>query len=167
MSSDTFKIATGFLAEIDGEFPVTRKFLERLPADKLSWKPHEKSMSAGTLALHIAELSGAILAMGMQDSCEVPDLSNREEAKTVAQILTAFADSERRLRADLPTISDRRMHESVLITQDGRALATLPRVGFLRTILLNHLYHHRGQFGVYLRLIGCAVPASYGPSGDE
>lgn len=167
MSNDTYKIATGFMAELDAELPITRAFLERLPDSKLLWKPHEKSMTAGQLAIHIARVPGAILGMGMQDSAEVPDLSNREQPTSTAAILTALDESINHVKKGLITISDQRMHENIRITKDGKELMVAPRVGFLRRVMLNHLYHHRGQFGVYLRLLGCSVPASYGPSGDE
>lgn len=167
MNNSTFRITTGFLAEIDGEFPTTRKFLERLSQKDLLWKPHEKSMTAGQLALHIAQLPELLIAMGIKNSAEVPDLSNREQPSSVTQILSALSSSEQKVREVLPSITDESMHESVRLTKDGKDLAVLPRVAFLRTVMLNHWYHHRGQFGVYLRLLGCFVPSSYGPSGDE
>jgi uncharacterized damage-inducible protein DinB len=71
------------------------------------------------------------------------------------------------LRQTLPTIDDGRMRDTFRMVQDGRTLMSLPRAAFLRNVMLNHWYHHRGQLGVYLRLLGAAVPSSYGPSGDE
>jgi len=167
MSNETFNITNGLLAEFDGEIRTTRKALERLPQDKLLWKPHQKSMTAGQLALHIAELPSGVLSMGIKNSSEVPDLSHPTQPESVTQVLSALNSSESQVRDLLPTISDRAMHEDIRITKDGVDVMVLPRVAFLRLIMLNHWYHHRGQFSVYLRLLGCSVPSAYGPTADE
>lgn len=160
--------AASFLAEFEAELATTRKFLERLPSDRLTWKPHEKSMTAGQLALHIAQVPMDVLAMSMHDESAPPDLSKPNEQPTsVAAILSSLDQTAKFVRDTLPTISDQRMSQMFKIAAGGKTLFTAPREMFLRRIMLNHWYHHRGQLGVYLRLLGAKVPSSYGPSGDE
>jgi uncharacterized damage-inducible protein DinB len=160
-------IAQSMLQEFEQELRTTRKFLERLPGDKLTWRPHEKSMTAGQLALHIAETPRGVLSMAMQDQASPPDFSTRQQPANPREVLNALDRSAEFLRQTLPTIDDQRMNATFTVVQDDRTLMTVPRAAFLRSIMLNHWYHHRGQFGVYLRLLGAAVPPSYGPSGDE
>jgi len=159
-------IARAMLNEFEQELSTTRKFLERVPEDKLTWQPHPKSMTAGQLALHIAQTPARALDLCRGDQEEVPG-TTREQPATLRVILHALDRSAAHLRETLPGISDERMHQSFSILQNGRIIMSLPRAAFLRSIMLNHWYHHRGQLGVYLRLLGAKVPSSYGPSGDE
>lgn len=161
-------IAQAFLAEFERELPTTRRFLERVPADNLTWKPHPKSMSAGQLALHIAQTPLGVLNMVATDVASPPDMSQeRETPVSVASILKALDESAAYVRQTLPTWDDRRMAKNVDITVQGHTVMSAPREIMVRNIMLNHVYHHRGQLGVYLRLLGASVPVSYGPSGDE
>jgi uncharacterized damage-inducible protein DinB len=161
-------IAEAFLSEFENEARTTRKFLERLPADKLTWKPHEKSMSAGELALHIAATPAGVLEMALKDEAAPPNFGGpRPQPTSVEEVLRVLEASIATVRQRLPTIDDRRMQSEFKVTKDGTVLMAMPRAAFLRNILLNHWYHHRGQFGVYLRVLGAKVPSSYGPSGDE
>ena len=167
MTETAATIAEFMLAEFEQELKTTRKFLERAPESKLTWKPHEKSMTLGQLALHIAQVPAGVLGMAMQDQAAPPDVSNRPQPANLREVLGALDHSAAFVRQRLPMVDDTRMHEMFVIAQGGKALMTVPRVSFLRSIMLNHWYQHRGQFGVYLRLVGAKVPSSYGPSGDE
>jgi uncharacterized damage-inducible protein DinB len=167
MSNETYNIATGFLGEFNGEITTTRKFLQRVSTETLSWKPNVKSMSMGQLAIHIAQVPNSVITMALKDSAEIPDLSHFEEAGSTVQILDALNLSETNVRELLTTISDKRMHEEMHLTKDGITIMTLSRVGFLRLAMLNHWYHHRGQLSVYFRLLGQSVPSAYGPTADE
>jgi uncharacterized damage-inducible protein DinB len=161
-------IATALLAEFEQELGTTRRFLERVPGDQLQWQPHEKSMTAGQLALHIAETPEGVLRMCEQDEAPVPDFSGgRPQPASLDDVLAALDQSAEFVRETLPTIDDGRMRANFRIVQNGKTVLSMPREAFLRSIMLNHWYHHRGQLGVYLRLLGQAVPSSYGPSGDE
>jgi uncharacterized damage-inducible protein DinB len=163
-----YGISSAMLAEFEAELATTRKFLERVPAEKLAWRPHEKSMTAGQLALHVAQVPLGVLTMAMQDAAPPPNFAGgRQQPATVREVLDAMEQSAAFVRQTLPTLDDRRMNETFKVVVEGRTLLALPRAAFLRNILLNHWYHHRGQLGVYLRLCGAKVPASYGPSGDE
>ncbi|MGH9416135.1 MAG: DinB family protein [Terriglobales bacterium] len=160
-------IAEALLAEFEQQAPVTRRFLERLPEGKLGWQPHPKSMTAGQLALHLATVPGGAVRSAGQDPSPLPDFIFPAPA-SVAAILGAFDDSNATVRELLPKFSDASMNESWrLVAADGRELRAMPRMAFVRNIMLNHWYQHRGQFSVYLRLLGVAVPSSWGPSADE
>ena len=161
-------IADSFLAEFEAEAVTTRKFLERLPEDKLTWTPHEKSMTAGQLALHLAASPGLLIEMARQDECPPPDFNQpNPQPASCQEILSALDKSIAGVREGLGNIDDQKMQGMWKIAADGREVMSMPRAALLRSVLLNHWYHHRGQFAVYLRLLGAAVPASYGPSRDE
>jgi uncharacterized damage-inducible protein DinB len=161
-------LAETYLAEFEQESKTTRKFLERLPDDKLLWKPHEQSMTAGQLVLHIAMSPGGVVTIAELDEFVVPDFSQpNPQPESTQQILDTFESSCALVGEKLLKFSDEQMQSIWRMTKAGRDLLAIPRAMMLRTILLNHTYHHRGQFGVYLRLLGAKVPSSYGPSGDE
>ena len=160
-------IAQGMLAEFEHEVKTTRKFLERIPGDQLNWRPHERSMTAGELAVHIASIPGAILKIALDDEGSPPSGSTRGVPESVEQLVERLDESAAFVRTNLPTLDDARMMQTYKFTAGGRTLLEVPRAAFLRTVLFNHWYHHRGQLGVYLRLLGAKVPSSYGPSGDE
>lgn len=162
------EIATSLLAEFEQELGTTRKFLQRVPEGRLAWRPHEKSMTTGQLALHIAQTPQGVLRLSEPDEAAPPDFSKgRSQPATLREVLNALDETAAFVRQTLPTIDDARMRETFRVVQNGKTLMSLPRAAFLRSIMLNHWYHHRGQLGVYLRLLGMAVPSSYGPSGDE
>jgi len=159
-------LAQSMLAEFEAQAPVTRRFLERLPEDKLTWKPHEKSMSAGQLGLHIARVPGAIVRFVQQNPGQAPNV-NFPQPSGVQEILDAFEQSIGVVRSALPQFDDASMQETWRMVQGDRELLAVPRAQFLRDIMLSHWYQHRGQFSVYLRLLNVAVPSSWGPSADE
>lgn len=161
-------IAEQLLAEFNAEAVTTRKFLERVPADKLEWKAHPKSMAIGELALHMATFPGRVVQMGCQDEFVVPDFNRMTTMPAnLEEILTTFEASVVTVRQVLPTVTDEKMQQIWKMKVAGKDVLTIPRYWVFRNILLNHNYHHRGQLGVYLRLLGAQVPSAYGPSGDE
>ena len=163
-------IAQSLLEEFERELGTTQTFLERIPADRLTWRPHEKSMTAGQLALHIAQVPFGVLNLSLAAEANAPNVgADRKQPQTLHEVFDALDAGAAYVRQTLPAIDDARMRSTFTVTQSpgGRTLMSLPRADFLRAILLNHWYHHRGQLGVYLRLLGAAVPSSYGPSGDE
>lgn len=161
-------VASLFLQEFEQESRTTLRFLERTPEDKLNWRPHEKSMTVGQLALHIAAAPSAIIEMAVRNDVAAPDFSRpAPQPANKAEIMAAFAKSVSAVKQSLPAISDAAMQETWRALRGDKVLFEMPRAAFVRSILLNHIYHHRGQFGVYLRLLGAQVPSSYGPSADE
>jgi uncharacterized damage-inducible protein DinB len=159
-------IAQSLLAEFEAQAPLTRKFLERLPNDKLTWKPHPRSMTAGQLAYHLAFVPGGIVRGAQMNQITPPDFQLPQPA-TVQEILDTFDQSVAIVREVLPSFDDAAMNATWRIVAGDREIAAMPRVAFLRNIMLNHWYQHRGQFGVYLRLLDIPVPATWGPSADE
>jgi uncharacterized damage-inducible protein DinB len=159
-------IAQELLAEFEAQAPVTRKFLERLPENKLTWKPHPRSMTAGQLAYHLALVPGGGVKGAQMNQIAPPDFQFPQPA-TVQEVLDAFEQSIATVREVMPGFDDAAMNATWRIVAGDREIAAMPRVAFLRNIMLNHWYQHRGQFCVYLRLLDVAVPSSWGPSADE
>ena len=160
-------IADMLISELEREAKTTRRVLERVPDDKLTWKPHVKSMSLGRLAQHVATIPGAISGMAMFDSYDVEKFSEPPELESRAAILAAFDESLAQAKTNLAAADDAAMMKNWSFNMGGKPIMTVPRIGVYRAILLNHLYHHRGQLTVYLRLLDVPVPSIYGPSADE
>jgi uncharacterized damage-inducible protein DinB len=161
-------MAESFLAELDQEAATTRRVLERVPNDKLGWKPHAKSMSLGQLSLHIAMIPGAIAGLLAKDGLDMADVKfEAPAAKTAAELLPALDESVKAAKQMLNGLDDHKAMATWKLTKDGKEVFAAPRIGVARTIMLNHWYHHRGQLSVYLRLLDVPVPSIYGPSADE
>jgi uncharacterized damage-inducible protein DinB len=160
-------IAESLLAEFEVQAPITRRFLERLPEDKLSWKPHAKSMSAGQLAFHLAMVPGGVVRFAQNNPAEAPKFANLPQPVSQKEILDKLEESIGLVRNFLPKFDDAAMTEIWRLVADGKDVMSQPRGEFLRDVMLSHWYQHRGQFSVYLRMLDVAVPASWGPSGDE
>lgn len=160
-------LVESLLAEFEAQAPITRKFLERLPEDRLTWKPHEKSMSAGQLGLHIARVPGGSVRFVQQNPAQAPNFNNIPQPASVGEILGVFEESIAMVRIALPQFGDAGLRETWRMVQGDQVLLSIPRAQFLRDIMLNHWFQHRGQLSVYLRLLNVAVPASWGPSADE
>ncbi len=160
-------IAQTLLAEFEGQAPITRKFLERLPEDKLTWKPHNKSMSAGQLAYHLAFVPGGVVRFVQNNPAPAPEFGSFPQPATRQEILKTFEESIAAVRSTLPKYDDTAMKETWRLIADGQEVLAQPRAEFLRDVMLSHWYQHRGQFSVYLRMLDVPVPASWGPSADE
>jgi uncharacterized damage-inducible protein DinB len=160
-------IAQAMLAEFETQAPVTRRFLERLPEDKLTWQPHEKSMTAGQLAYHIASVPAGIVRFAQNNPAQVPDFAGFPQPASCREILQTFDEGLAVAREILPTIDDAEMAETWRLMAGGKEVLAQPRALFLRDVMFSHVYQHRGQFSVYLRILNIPVPASWGPSADE
>lgn len=161
-------IAQGMLMELAHEAPMTRGKIERVPDDKLDFKPHEKSMSIRQLIGHIAESPGWGLVMIEQDAFDMnPDEYKVFEPASVKEAVETFDKNIAAVKAALEGKSDEYMHETWKMSVKGNPVMEAPRVAALRGFLLNHMVHHRAQLGVYLRLNDIPLPQIYGPSADE
>jgi uncharacterized damage-inducible protein DinB len=160
-------IKDGLLAEFDHEMGTTRRLLERVPDDRLQWKPHDKSMALGELATHLTNLPnwGSIILNERSF-----DLANSPPPppprSSCAEIVEAFDRAVRDTRA-LMAKSDGEYSELWALKRGGHDVFAMPRVAAFRTFVINHVIHHRGQLSVYLRLNGVMVPPIYGPTADE
>lgn len=159
-------IAEAMIAELNQEAVSTRRLFERLPEDKLSWRPHPKSFSLGQLSLHIARLPAGVAMMAAKDVSEPPSLA-QEEPKSRTEILQAFEQAIGSATEILSSLDDQKMMGNWSMKAGEISIMSLPRINLLRAALLNHLYHHRGQLSVYLRLLDVPLPSIYGPTADE
>lgn len=156
------------IGELNEEAEATRRVLERVPEDRLSWRPHPKSMSLGELALHVAQTPGGVAELLNGPTAEPPDFSgSRPQAGSRAELLSSFEESVANATSKLSAWGDEALEAEWRMTRGEDTLMALPRGKMVRAIMLNHLYHHRGQLLVYLRLLDVPVPAVYGDSADE
>jgi len=155
------------LPEFDHEMANTRKSLERVPENKLGWKPHQKSMTLGGLATHLATINHWTDAILGQESFDVANAPPNPELKSRADMLGAFDQNTTAARKAIAGASDEQLMKPWSLLASGKPVFTLPRIAVLRSFILNHTIHHRAQLGVYLRLNDVPVPSIYGPSADE
>lgn len=160
------RIIDTLLQELDQEAQTTRRVLERVPDAHLGWKPHPKSMTLGELALHVATTPGGVAEIAAQPSVQLPKFT-RPQAASAAEALSALTDSVAKAKQLLGGMDDATLLATWKLLDGEREVMALPRVAFLRAIMLNHWYHHRGQLSVYLRQLNVPVPSIYGPSADE
>jgi uncharacterized damage-inducible protein DinB len=156
------------LNEFQRECATTRRVLDRVPADKLDWTPHVKSMTIGKLANHIASVPGGISRIAQNDVHEIdPAAFAPPQPKDKKEILDAFEASSKTAQEFIEGLTESAATATWRLTANGKEVVAMPRVELIRNIMFNHLYHHRGQLSVYLRLLEVPVPSIYGPSADE
>ena len=165
------RLADTILPELDQEMATTRRVLERVDETQLSFRPHERSTTLGGLASHLAQLAGMGANIFASPSLDVAPPGGPPRVPTVfnsrQEILDAFDANVARSRQAIEQADDAAMREIWSLLNGGRPIFSLPRIAVLRTMLLSHSIHHRGQLSVYLRLTGSPVPSIYGPSADE
>ncbi len=161
-------IAKILFLDYDAEIQNTRRILERIPEDKPDWKPHDKSMPMGRLAVHVARLPEFATTILTTDDLDLatrkfPPLVFESREKLLAQLEETSTEA----RHALESATDERLQAHWKLSWGGNLIAEGPRAVLYRTMFLNHLVHHRGQLSVYLRLNDVPVPGLYGPSADE
>jgi uncharacterized damage-inducible protein DinB len=163
------KMVEPMMAEFQKEAQTTRNVLERVPANKLGWKPHPKSMSLGQLALHIAQTPSHAARDAESDEFDVStlDFNNVPTPHDTNEILRTHDASVKAAEEFLEKLSESAAVKNWRARFKDKEILAIPRIGMLRTIMLNHWYHHRGQLSVYLRLLDIPVPIIYGRSADE
>jgi Uncharacterized protein conserved in bacteria len=155
-------------AELARETRTTRRYLERLPGDKLDWRPHVKSYTAGGLASHLMFCVAWTDAIFSSDEFDVdPSAMKRFQATSVAELLSTFDETAANAQRVLATASDASLQQPWRFKVMGRQLFERSKAAVFRDFSLSHLIHHRGQFSVYLRLLDIALPGAYGPTADE
>ena len=162
-------IAESLLPEFDREMGMTRRVLERVPDGQFAWKPHDKSMTLGRLAEHLAELPGwakvSIIDSGIEMTTQRP--ADYKSPSTRAAVLDLFDKNVTEARAALHGKTDAELMAPWTLRAQGKEVFTMPKAVVLRGFVMNHMVHHRGQMTVYLRLHNVPVPSIYGPSADE
>ena len=164
-------LAAALLPEFDQEMAKTRTTLERVPGDKFSWQPHEKSFSFMELANHLARLpswgAATLKTESMDLDPEKGEFVPPPPSDTPEGVLADFDRNVSEFRSALAGASDEELLEPWTLLYGGKELFTMPRMAVVRVMVLNHIFHHRGQFTIYLRLNDLPIPALYGPSADE
>lgn len=155
------------LPEFDEEMKNTRKILECVPDDKLSYQPHPKSMDMARLATHVAELPSWTNFTLDQEVVEMPADYQPHFAKSRAELLEIFDKAVAGARAKIQAATDEQWRKTWTLKFGGQTIMSMPRSAVMRSVIMNHLIHHRAQLGVYLRLNNVAIPGMYGPSADE
>jgi uncharacterized damage-inducible protein DinB len=155
-------------AELKQESISTRKMLERIPEQSFGWKPHEKSMTLGRLAGHVAELPGLFVPAMELDELDFASSDYKPfQPTTVAEVLDAFDKNIREAIALVEKQSDEHLLKKWRMRSGDHVILELPRIAAARSMALNHMIHHRGQLSVYLRLLNVPLPSVYGPTADE
>jgi uncharacterized damage-inducible protein DinB len=162
-------ITDALLPEYDHEMATTRRLLDRVPETEFAWKPHDKSMTLGQLSGHLANIPTWCSAV--LDAAEF-DLASIGEARPRApeshdRLLKEFDTKVAAARASLAARSDAELRTPWTLRRGSYEIFTLPRISAIRSFVMNHSIHHRGQLSVYLRLKNVPVPAMYGPTADE
>jgi uncharacterized damage-inducible protein DinB len=164
-------IAQALLPEYDHEMANTRKFLERVPDDRLDWRPHQKSFTVAQLGTHLANLPSWVAMTINTEELDVAPPGEppykEDPKKSHAEMLEAFDKNVKEGREALAGVSDQSLMVSWKLLAGGKTVLSMPRVAVLRGFVMNHNVHHRAQLGVYLRLCDIPVPAVYGPSADD
>lgn len=161
-------LAAAFIGELQHEAATTRKILERIPEDKFDYKPHEKSMTFGRLAVHVAEMIDWAKTTVTTDGLDFAAEEYKPfEPKTNAELLEYFDKNVANAIEALKNTPDEAMFETWTMRNGETVYMAMSRIQTLRGMVFNHIWHHRGQLSVYLRLNDIPVPSIYGPSADE
>lgn len=161
-------IAQSLLSEYDHEMATTRKMLERFPEDKVEWRPHQTSMPMGRLAGHVAEMPEWTIPTLQQDKLEMdPTKYTPNIMKFRNEVLKKFDETVKAGRAAIAGASDETMMKPWTFIAGGKPVFTMPKIAVLRSFVMNHMIHHRGQLAAYYRIAGVPVPSIYGPSLDD
>ncbi len=155
------------LAELEHELISTAKLLDLVPASQLHWKPNPKAMSLGQLAYHVAVIPARYLQFAKDGDTDLDELTNHYVPKDKQEIISSFEKGSNNAKAILAQAHPEWATQSWNLTKKGAVVFTLPISLFVRLLVLNHLYHHRGQLSAYLRSLDVRLPSIYGPSADE
>ena len=165
--SETSSAAGILYNDLDDELAATRKTLERFPDGKGDWRPHEKSRTIGELAAHVAQLPGLGLMILQTDELDAATRPPLPQVNSAAEVLALFESVAGRLRQAVAAADFAALERPWTLRRGDKVFLSRPKRALMRTMLINHLIHHRAQLGVYYRLLGVPVPGIYGPTADE
>lgn len=160
-------IAQSLLPEFDIEMAATRAVLERVPADRMDWRPHERSFTLGELATHVARLPEWTVATLAHDSFDLEGAESAAGGEVAADPAARLDETASAARQALLDAEDDAFMGMWTLQRGGEEIFSAPKIGVLRRFVLNHMIHHRGQLTVYLRLLDVPVPQTFGPTADE
>jgi uncharacterized damage-inducible protein DinB len=155
------------LGDLNHELGTTRKLLERVPEEHLAWKPHEKSMTLGGLALHVATIPSWVTRVLAADHFDLATATRNPPPSTLREIMDAFEDRVTSMRQALDAADDAALTQPWQLRRGEQVLQSMPRLAVIRAMAINHMIHHRAQLSVYLRLLNVPLPPMYGPTADE
>lgn len=155
------------LDELTREAATTRRVLERVPSDQLGWRPHPKSKSAGELAWHIASIPARIAKILQEDDVDATTVKAPPMPETTVGIVEGFDRQIAEAKELLARLDDAALSRVTTMRRGDVKIFSGPKLSLVRTVMLSHSYHHRGQLSVYLRLLNVPVPSIYGPTADE
>jgi uncharacterized damage-inducible protein DinB len=158
------------IPEFDHEMATTRRLLERVPDQEFEWRPHERSMTLGRLAAHIANIPywcSLMLETTVFDLDSLPPDSERQLPQSSSAVVKEFDAKAGAARGKLAMAIDAELLTPWTLKKGGQEVFTMPRISALRSFVMNHIIHHRGQLSVYLRLKNVPLPSIYGPTADE
>lgn len=165
-TTETWEIPQMLLGELEQEAQATRRVLQRVPEDKLGWRPHPRSSSLGQLAMHVAIIPSLGMHVLAPDVFEAPEFV-QPEPRTTAELLRTLEESLASARQFLSELTPESADGMWRLVRGGRELMAAPRLPMIRSLMFNHWYHHRGSLVVYLRLLEVPLPSVYGPTADE
>jgi uncharacterized damage-inducible protein DinB len=164
-------IAESLLPEFDHELEATRRVLERVPEDQFDWQPHEKSMTLGVLASHVADIPSWAEASLRHDEYDIAPPGGEPYEMPIAgsadELMKMFEETGKKARDIIASTSDETFMSTWTLKSGGETVAEMPKIGVVRFFIMNHVIHHRGQLTVYLRLLDIPLPQTYGNSADE
>lgn len=160
-------IIDGMLQELEQEGQTTRRVLERIPGDRLAWRPHAKARTLGELAMHVAIIPGALAQLIASPSPAQIGNFTDPVPKDTSELISALDESIAKAKQVLAGMDDDAVLATWRLMRGERELLAVPRITMLRSVMLNHWYHHRGQLTVYLKELDVPIPSIYGPSADE
>lgn len=160
-------ISEGFIVELQREAATTRKILERIPAEKFDWKPHEKSMTMQRLATHVADMFNWLPMTLATDELDFAKGYDQPKPETTEELVALFDKNVAAGEKSLREMDESGYLKPWTLRNGEQVLLQMPKIGVLRGMVLNHIIHHRGQLSIYLRMNDIPVPALYGPSADE
>jgi len=160
-------LINGMLQELDQEAQTTRRVLERVPDNQLAWRRHEKARTLGQLALHVAMVPGGVAELVASPSPAQAPRFLDPSPSSASELVPALDQSIEKAKRLLGGMDDAAFTATWRLMAGERELLAVPRAAMLRSIMLNHWYHHRGQLTMYLRELDVPIPSIYGPSADE
>ncbi len=155
------------IAELKFESASTKKMLDRVPMEKKDWKPHEKSMTLGKLAAHVADIPHWISDIIHIDEFDFAEHYKPMPAETTEELTNLYQEKLDKAIADLEAMNDGDFMKMWTVKQGGQVYFNMPKIAAVRGWAFSHMIHHRGQLSVYLRLLDIPVPGMYGPTADE
>lgn len=157
----------GLLNELQQEAATTRKILERIPATTFDWKPHEKSMTMKSLAIHVADMFGWFKPVLEADELDFAKGYDQPKPETTEEIVAILDKNVAAANESLQGVDDATFMKDWTLRNGEEVYFTMSKIGTTRAMIMNHIIHHRGQLSVYLRMNDIPVPGAYGPSADE